>query len=597
MAHDTDGWPVTVYRYGAPGWGGKRAVTIGDDGAEQLRLAHRLGNDLVALSEAGDARMREWWERRLPTETAELAAAEAAAEAAWQDVARERSRVRRRDLGDHPVMDAYRDATGQRRAATDALKAAKTALRRSDPDAVKTLTTTVRTTAHVEMKAFYRQYAAAGLYWATINAVVADAKAAERRVISDRTQGRPARRRFKRWDGSGRIAVQLQRVSGDPRRDPATLATSKWRNVLRIRASTYGPRFRRVEFTTGSGAPMVGIDVVWHRDLPDGADICEAQIVAERVAGRTRYSVHFTVKVPPVPPVTRRPDLALHVGWRSEPGGAVRVGTWAATTPPDIPAALAHLVVADTHTCGRILLPASILDRFAAADALRSGRDVALNETRDRLAAWLDDHPQPPIRDGGPDLTGPTVRAWRSPARFAAVALAWRNDPRDDLDDAADSLEAWRRADRALWEQEANGRARTVRYRREVYRLVGAWIAGLAGRVIVDDTDLRDLQAAPKTGGVLPGPVEDRIAGRRADVAAGDLRATVVKAARREAVPVVEVSHKGLTVTHHACGRVHPADDRWLFAQVTCDGCGRTFDQDTNAAHGMLTRAVGVAAS
>jgi hypothetical protein len=443
-------------------------------------------------------------------------------------------------------------------------------------------------------KALYQKYSREdGLYWATIGDVIKAAQVAEQRVISDRTKGIPARRRYSRWDGSGGIGVQLQRESGDPRRTIRLLASGdgKWRNVLRIGPSEYGPNLRRVELSTGSGRPTVGVDVVWHRDLPDGADVAAVKLVAERVAGRTRYSVHLTARVPPVGPVTTGPDMAVHVGWRSD-GDATRVAAWRATVPVDVPAELADVVAQDSPVSGRVLLPPSIMVRMAAADELRGGRDVALDEIRDRLAAFLDVEPQPGLREDDPPLTGGVVRAWKSPGRFAALALAWRDDPREGLDGIAEALEAWRAGDRRMWEAEANGRARAVRARREVYRRFAAWTTGVAGRVVIDDSDLAAVQRRPKTGDLLPGVVEDGIAGRRTDVAAGSLREEVVKAAKRDGVEVVKVSHKGGTITHHACGYVHPADGRWLSASVVCDGCGRTFDQDMNATVGMLTRAV-----
>jgi hypothetical protein len=587
-------WPTLVYRYGAPGWGGKRAITIGDHGRSLMRLAHNLGNDLVHLAESSDVQMREWWQKRTPVETASLDAAEEAMDQAWQELMRERSRQRRRDV-QGPAKTAHADAVRARRVAFDTLKAAKAATRKANPDSVKAMQSRVRKSAEAAKKALYRKYASQGLYWATINAVIASAKTAEQRVISDRTKGRPARRRYKRWDGSGRLAVQLQRQADDPPRTPAAIigGASKWRNVLHIGPSEYGPKMRRIEFSTGLKHPTVGVDVVWHRDIPASADICSAELIAVRIAGRTRYHVCITARVPPVLPVTSGPDVALHVGWRAERDqNGVRVATWRSTAPITVPDRLADIVVQDTPMSGRVILPSTVLSRLAAADSLRGARDVALDEARDRLVEFLTTHPQPPIREGGPDLTAGTVKTWRAPGRFAAIALAWRDDPREEIGAAAVALETWRVSDRRLWETEANGRARTVRYRREVYRLVAAWLASVAGRIVVDDTDLREIQAAPKTGALLPGTVEDRIAGRRADVAAGDLRATVASTAKREAIPVVTIPHKGLTVTHHACGAVMPPDERWLSAQVTCDRCGCVFDQDANATVGMLARAV-----
>lgn len=592
MAHDTDGWPIQVYRYGSPGWGGKRAITISDHGRDQMWRGHRLRNDLVTVAEQKDATMNTWWQTRLPDEYAALDAADAACDEAWAEVKRERVRQRRRDITG-PATDAHRDATASRRTAAIALRTAKDTVKGDDGDAVKAMLLSTDTTAKAATKALYQQYAADGLYWASANAVIAHAKTAEKLVINARQKGHRAQRRYARWDGSGVIAVQLQRSAGDPRRTPELIGSGggKWRNVLRIGPSEHGPRMRTITLSTGHGRPMVGIDVVWHRDIPPDADITSAELVATRIAGNTRYTVCITARVPPPAPVATGPTVALHLGWRAEKTGA-RVATWRSDTPLPVPDALTGAVTQDTPASGRVILPARIIERMATADQVRSSRDVALDEIRATLAGWLDTHPQPPIRDGAPPLTGALVRAWKSPDRFAAVALAWRDDPREGIDDIQPALEEWRRTDRIAWEREANGRAAAVGQRRDIYRQTAAWLARMAGRVLVDKTDLSAIQATPKTGELLPGTVEDRIAGRRADVSPGELRAAVKQAAIRDGVTVEIIPATGLTSVHHACGHKHPRGDaRFLTAEVTCDGCGRTFDQDVNATIGMMARA------
>jgi transposase len=44
-----------------------------------------------------------------------------------------------------------------------------------------------------------------------------------------------------------------------------------------------------------------------------------------------------------------------------------------------------------------------------------------------------------------------------------------------------------------------------------------------------------------------------------------------------------------VTRTHHRCGHLNPADDRYARSRfVVCDGCGATFDQDGSATLNML---------
>ena len=210
------------------------------------------------------------------------------------------------------------------------------------------------------------------------------------------------------------------------------------------------------------------------------------------------------------------------------------------------------------------------------------------------MAAWLDEHPQPDPRPDDPEqlLTGARVRAWRSPGRLAALALRWRDAPPPGSDAVVTQLEAWRRRDRHLWEWEAHERAQVTAGRDDAWRRVGAWLAGGAGTLLVDDANLAALRRRDDPAdddSVLPGGVTAAARARATLVAPGRLRQLVTDAAARRGVTVQVVTAAGLTRTHAGCGHIGDRDARYAAStMVPCPGCGDFYDQDRNATALML---------
>ena len=587
---------VVVYRYGTPHW-----AQVPAEVDEQLRLAHSLREDLVSLEhQRQDAVAAVWSAYPRVAELEEtIAAGELEAEELGRAAAKERSAQRGRGKTDSSarlteVRRAVRDAKAARRAeisvvrdqAADQLQAASDAYRAA-------------------VKATYAEYCQDGsLYWATYNDVHDHHRTAVKRVQQARAQGCPADLRHHRFDGSGAVAVQLQRQAGVPPRLPATVAdgSAKWRNVLHLspwvdpdewgalpRAEQRRRRLGAARFAVGGGR-VVEVPVIVHRMLPPDADITWARLVVRRIGGHRRVEVHVTARVPDPQPAASGVVAVLHLGWRRDGDDVVRVGTWRTTERVVVPDGLRDVVVADTRRTGRVVLPPRVVARTAAHDAIRADRDTALDKVRASLAGWLHHHGAV-TRDGGPDVTEAVVRRWRAPGRFARLALDWRDNSPEQGEDMAAELEAWRVADRHLWEPEAHGRDGALAARDDAYRRAAAWLTGACGVLVVDDTVLSEVarRPNPEREPELPTVVVDRAARQRTMAAPGRLRQLMVVAAERRGVRVVTVPHTGITRTHYRCGYVNPADGRYAVSRVVvCDGCGDSYDQDASATLVML---------
>jgi hypothetical protein len=575
---------VVVYRYGTPSW-----VQLPDEVDEQLRLAHQLRNHLVQLREIYDADVAGLWSSRAQIAVIEqhIAGLKQQESDLARAVAAERSAARRRGAtASSPalaqVRAQIRAARGDRRALTAAAYAAELT------DDIAALGLRYKQA----IKDAYAQYCQQdGLYWATYNLIVRQHRVAVARVSDRRRQGLSAQLRYRRWSGRGTLATQLQRPAGAPVRSPATIAAadSRWRNVLQVpwtppqqfQALSWAQRRRAgrgvLRWAVGQGR-TVELPIQVHRMMPEDAEITGAQLVVTRRGDRRRVEVHVTAMVPAPAVVTDGPAVAVHLGWRRDSCG-VRVATWRSTTPlPPPPTDLAEVVQMHTEVSGAILLPQRLLDRTDGHDRLRGRRDRARDRIRARVVDWLGQHPQ-----ADDALAAHHVQQWIAPARFAALARRWADQPPvgEGAAEVVAELLQWQQHDRPRWQREAHGRVKVLDSRDDAYRKVAAWL-GHAGHLILDDTDLSRL--ATRHDAHLPAALTQAAARHRTLAAPGRLRQMIRTAAQAHGTPEQVIDHTGTTRTHYQCGHLNPADDRYARGRIVpCDGCGQGYDQDESA--------------
>lgn len=589
---------IIVHTYGARAhW----ARNLPQQVTDQLWLAHRLREDLVAAHHAYQDAAAAVWSAHPPIADVEtrIAALEAdrAALADQAGKARTVARSRRADSAASRQLPRVRAELKEAKARRRDLIAQFRVQARPQ---LKAATDAERAAA----KELYRVYCQEGrpcrrvdgsdnvvkLYWSVYNDVTTHHRTAVARVHAARQAGHPATLRHHHWDGGASLYTQLMHQAGDPPATSALLASSggKWRNVLQLDSGdpdATGRRRGRGRAQVRIGPSPVEIPVTMHRDLPDNADVSGAHLVARRIGSHHRAALHVTCRVPDPAPrdPTGRPVFAVHLGWRRETDGSVRVATWRSTLPVVAPThgKLGTVLRQDTDRTGAVVLPPGWRRRLAEADKRRGWRDHALNDLRERLVAHLQAVP-PVDGDGWP--TAAEVARWRSPSRFARLALAYREQPPRGRDGIVAALDGWRRGDKHRWNQEAHGRRKVLGRRADAYADAAVWIVSTAGRVVVDDTAVSDVARHSPPGPDAPATaLEDAAASQRVHAAPGSLRQRLRITAAREGVEVVEVPHAGITRTHYRCGHLNPADMDYTIRVVTCQGCGQGYDQDASA--------------
>lgn len=570
----------------------------------QLRLAHDAREDMVSMELAYDDELRAMWSSYPAVAAAEavLEQAETAAAAAAEKVTAERIRLQSKRIGcELPAQLAQARAVvkAARQVRRDAISAVRVETTQRRDDLLAAL--------RAAQRALYARYCKElGLYWATFNDVANHHRIAVARVMRSRREGRPAMLRHHRFDGTGTLAVQMQRRTGAPPRTPEVLADPHGRYshflvlpwVAPHQWAAMGSAERRragrvsVRMLMGNvdGQPQwIDVPVQAHRWLPSDADVGMVRLTVSRTAARLSARVLIAARIEPAQPAVAGAAVAVHLGWRDTEEGT-RVASWRSTQPLVVPAALSSVLVADEGgLTGRIIVPRIVsqrLDRHAATAAVR---DEALNAVRDRLVAWLVEHGPVAYRDG--ELGAEDVRRWRSPARFAALSIAWRDNPPGDI---AAVLDAWRSADRKRWDGQEHGQRRALGYRDDLYRQVAAVFSGHAEMIAVDDVSIARIARSSSGDEEMSAELRQIVDRRRFRAAPGKLREAIVAAAQRGGVRCEVVSAKGLSRIHADCGHENPADERYASPPVACEGCGVAYDPDSSATLVMLRRAVGM---
>ncbi len=419
--------------------------------------------------------------------------------------------------------------------------------------------------------------AACGVYWGTYLLSEQAVDAARKTPLYQGEEPRDPS--FLRWSGDGAVSVQIQGgvdvadlFGDDTRIRLAPVDERAWwgasRSERRLASRT------RMSIRVGSDArkPVwAEFPIIMHRPLPKEGKVKTVTVQVRRIGPRERWSVIFTVALPEQWADGKCGEggaVAVDLGWRLFDDG-VRVGAW----------------TGEDGERGDFRVDTS---RVSKADELRSVRDKNMNDMAPKILAWL--------RDPGRESLVPDwlrdatqhAHAWRSPARWSALARRWRSERFDGDSDGYMILESWRFHDDHMWRWETSQRERALLHRREEYRKAAAKLTERYSTLVLEDFDLTRVVRRP-TVDDDPKRAEDnqRARTQRQRVSPSELREALINAFRRRGGKVVFVPPENTTRRCSACGHVETFD---AAASVThqCSACGAVWDQDYNADANML---------
>ncbi len=605
MKRKTSTLPSRVYSYGCrtPTEG---AVTV----HTQLRLANRYYNDLIAIErERRDEyrKARSLVGTRLAALEAERATLTAEIDALRTALAAKRQEKKARV----PATDSERAALGalvaKRKALYDDIRAARLDVRH-DPG----LVAAEKEIGERAQQKIKEKRKASGLYWGTYLHVERAVEAARKSSVDPRFHG---------FQGMGNVGVQLQkgipvaqlfgkdsRIQIEPHRGPGPMAENTWSTRSGRRHAYADVRIR-----VGSDGRLpvwATFPVLIHRPLPQDARVKWAWIKVVKQGPRYHYELQLSLEAASFAgahdtSLSRDRVAAINMGWRKLPDGRLRVG-------------YLYDVFGATQ---ELTLPAAIHEEISKASNVRGFNDAHFNTAKSGLGAWLKEHPglipEPLVEELK------TLHAWNSRGRLARVAdrlknempsfvwkawVRWRGERLEkqlDLFAEFSEIEAWlsgtpleaitvyldfwRKKEKHLWDMEASKRGRAIRRRGHVYRNIARELCQKYGVLVLEEMRLTEQAriALPEAETVgLASPVKNVMR----SAAPNELRVALEAAFGKERI--VRLKPKHTTVVHHGCGHLNASKlfeaDRQAQVSVTCEGCGKVFDQDENAAKNLL---------
>lgn len=389
---------------------------------------------------------------------------------------------------------------------------------------------------------------------------------------------------FRRWDGTGRIGVQLQ--NGLPVADAMTGTDTRLRIAQLPDPPRMTPGSRRAgkRFAISLRIGSNGRQPIWatwpvtlHRSLPDNGVIKWAWAQRTRIGPDYRWAICLTVDTG-IGLTMRDADasrdgiVALDLGWRARPDG-FRIAYW-------------------LDSLGRhdeIVLPEQDMEDLKHIRSIGAARRNAFNEVLPLLRDWIE--AQPALPDWFAKATE-TIAYWKSPDRLAALVWRWRHERFAGDEEIYAAIDAWRKKDRHLHQWHAHGTANILARRDELYRKLAAHLARHYRTIVIEKFDLREVAGRAgrdEHATDAEKVIADNVSSRRHMAAPGVFRLAVINAARSRGTEVVAVPAQWTTMDCATCGH----REKWDAAPSIdhrCTRCGDTWDQDHQACVNLLAR-------
>lgn len=397
---------------------------------------------------------------------------------------------------------------------------------------------------------------------------------------------------FRRWNGAGAVAVQLQR--GLATADALSCLDRRFQLDMRLQpcGSGKGKPRPRVRLRVGSA----GRDPIWaewpvvlHRPLPSDAVITWVEVHRQQLAGRDRWSLHVTLNLaqPTAVPARVGGAVAVDLGWRKRDREQLRVAYLVAEhVQPSACAAQPGDLLQPLLTTGRqevLIGPETTAGLRKCAD-LQAIRDQHLNTIKPQILTWLQSQPEGQLPEWFREAAQ-YLPLWRSPRRFAALAVAWRAHS-DFAPEMYALLEEWRVRDKHLWTWQENLRDKVLARRLAQYRALAARLALHYDTLVLEDFDLRNTQRRHS----VEAAGENENARRQQPVAATSvLRTCLIQAFIGRGRTAVKLPPENTTRDCAQCG----SREEWDQAKEVehrCTQCNALWDQDVNAGDNLLLR-------
>jgi hypothetical protein len=567
MRRKTSTVPTKVYKFGL------QSPTVNSRLVDEaIYLGHKFYNRLIEIERARREEYRAERTRRFP----EIAAAEAEVEALTKSIDDARHAITANKIAsqtravDSSAAENIKRLRDERKIAHARLVDMRSACKADA--AFSEWVASANTASHEAVKAARNS---CGLAWGTYNLICASVQQACSSSTMDPE--------FKRYDGEGRIGVQIQ--GGMSGADLATdtqlqiampelhdgLTRGEWRRASRTTAKM------RIGSDEKHRPIWAEFPAVIHRPLPDDARIMGAVITRRRLGVFRRWSYELCISCESnkfdraLPGLNQDGASAINFGWRKFPDG-LRVAT----------------IQNDATGIEEIRLPNRILERFTKCEDLRSIIDDQFNSARSSLMAWLENHKAVCPEWLTKSQCNPNYIdvGTKQPERLERVVANWSGLRFDGDADIYLMLCEWRTKYRHLQEWMMRNRRQGLNMRKNLYRITAKRIALHSASMTIEAFDIRQVAIRPKAEEETTGGQSARHS--RFLAAISELRNCMLMAGHKYHCNVNLVKATNNTRRCNVCGKLLDWDPSKKVVR-DCPECS-VWDQDVNATDNIADR-------
>lgn len=306
-----------------------------------------------------------------------------------------------------------------------------------------------------------------GLYWGTYTLT-------EAACMSFRIGAPP---RFRGFRGDGQIGAQIQSNASTR---VTTEDIAEFGECLQFRIAKTDKRHANVSILMGGENPQKRISAnnparyatvraTIHRPLPEGAHVSWVRLVRRKIGTNFKWFVQFI--------------LARAEGW-GKPHGEGRLGIDDMPEPmADGSIRVARWVGHDGDS-GELRLPADLVRSASHKTELQSLHDEKTNVAKAALLAWYKAVDRETLPAWFVEATK-TLPAWRGASRFAGLIIKWRDNRFPGDEGIFETMEAYRKQAKHLWNWACHEHAKALRRRSDLYRNTARALARKYGSAAV----------------------------------------------------------------------------------------------------------------
>ena len=418
-----------------------------------------------------------------------------------------------------------------------------------------------------------------GLYNPTADEVVRNFKEARQKVLSN-----PAKSKlnFHSFDGTGYFNFRFRRKGekqdgvwfnelfvGNSKEDRrfaiASKDDSRKKTRLRLRATMAGG-------VTKASKVYQEFDWIYHRPIPENAQIQNGKILRTRAGDKFRYDLVLTLRLPDtdtISPSDLQGTIGIDIGFRKS-GDTVLIAT-----------VLSDEINAKPQ---EIKAPTEMVSALEHVIDLQSELDDAAADLGRIITPLLKDNPLPEDHQ--------KYRFWKSVAkRPTNVTLSfekaykfaiWLNNEPDVFPKAiTEKVYTWWRGYSRKYREIHNRRRKQLTHRKHFYREAAANIVAQRKLIVLEKIPLNKFAETKDKDTKL----SNKARAQRFLASVSEFRDAIKNAADREGVPYIEVDPAYTSKTCSECGSLNKALK--AAKEWTCPSCGVVHDRDTNAANNL----------